>query len=209
MRHCACLVSVSGAPRLAQLIDSVISNEQYRQNRGTHRDHHRPQGHREQRPARQSAGRARPPRASHGRARRLGPPPARRHPAHLPRPAPPTPPQHLTPPSAPSLTNSQCWQERAVRTATGSISSPEDTQGRGRGHRGSTKAVGQHADKQACSSPTPALTPPPINRPPPGFGHSMLEEGIRLPRTRVRPVVQLFLRASLRTLTICTRHRGQ
>jgi hypothetical protein len=110
---------------------------------------------------------------------------------------------------APSLTNSRCWQERAVQTASGSTSSPEDTQGRGRGHRGSTKAVGQHADKQACSSPTPALTPPPINRPPPGFGHSMLEEGIRLPRTRVWSAVQLLLRASVRPLTISIRRRGQ
>ena len=109
---------------------------------------------------------------------------------------------------APSLPNSQCWQERAVQTASGSTSSPEDTQGRGRGHRGSTKAAGQHADKQACSSPTPALTPPPINRPPPGFGHSMLEEGIRLPRTRVWSAVQLLLRASVRPLTMTRRFRG-
>ena len=57
-----------------------------------------------------------------------------------------------------AFATSQCWQERAVQAATGSTSSPEDTQGRGRGHRGSARAVGQHAVKQACSSSAPSLT---------------------------------------------------
>jgi gamma-butyrobetaine dioxygenase len=61
------------------------------------------QGHREaggQRAARQPADRTHPPRTRSGRARRPGPPPAQRHPARLPRPAPPTPPHHLTPPAS-------------------------------------------------------------------------------------------------------------
>ena len=83
--------------------NSCLSAEQYRQDRqdrGTHKDHHRPQGDREQQATQQSAGRAHPPGASHSWARLLGPPPTWRHSARPSRPAPPTLPRHPTPPGS-------------------------------------------------------------------------------------------------------------
>jgi hypothetical protein len=55
----------------------------------------------------------------------------------------------------PSLTNSRCWQERAVQAATGSTGSTGDAQGRGRGHRASARAVGRACSQASMQQPHP------------------------------------------------------